>query len=202
TSACCTSRATASAPRWRTAISTAAVPRSWSWASPASRWARRRVPVPWWRSAGTSRCRTSSATASRIRSRELARLARRHRVALFLLQPPHRGVVAVGGQQRGVRAALDDAAMVQHQDLVRMHHGGEAVGDDQGGAAAGDAVELGLDRLFGARVERRGGLVEDQDGGVLEQRAGDGHALLLAAGELEAALAHRAVVALGQGDDE
>jgi hypothetical protein len=43
--------------------------------------------------------------------------------------------------------------------------------------------------LLVGRIQRRGGLVEDQDRRVLQQRAGDGHALLLAAGELQAALA-------------
>ena len=44
----------------------------------------------------------------------------------------------------------------------------------------------------------RGRLVEDQDPRVLQHRAGDRHALLLAAGELQAALADRRRVALGQ----
>ena len=58
--------------------------------------------------------------------------------------------------------------------------------------AARNRSQLGLDRAFVGRVERRGGLVEDQDRRVLEQRARDRHALLLAARELEAALADRA----------
>ena len=52
------------------------------------------------------------------------------------------------------------------------------------------------------RVERAGGLVEDQDARVLEDGAGDGDALLLAAGEFQAALADAGVVALGQAQDE
>ena len=38
-------------------------------------------------------------------------------------------------QQFAVRAALDDAPLVHHQDLVGVHHGGQAVRDDQRGAA-------------------------------------------------------------------
>ena len=33
-------------------------------------------------------------------------------------------------------SALDDLAMIQHQDLVGVDHGGKPVGDHQGGAAA------------------------------------------------------------------
>ena len=52
-----------------------------------------------------------------------------------------------------------------------------------------DLVERVLDLLLGVAVERAGRLVEDQDRRPFEDGAGDGDALLLAAGELEAALA-------------
>jgi hypothetical protein len=90
----------------------------------------------------------------------------------------------------GVRAALDDAARVHHQNLVRIHHGGQAVRNHQRGLALRGALQLGLDGALVGRVQRRGGLVEDQDRRVLQQGAGNGHALLFAARELEAALAH------------
>ena len=61
-----------------------------------------------------------------------------------------------------------------------------------------DAVELGLDRLFRLRIERRRRFVEDQDRRVLQQRARDRDALLLAAGQLQAALADFGFVAVGQ----
>ncbi len=63
-------------------------------------------------------------------------------------------------------------------------------------------LQLGLDGAFVGRVQRRGGFVEDQDRRVLQQRARDRHALLLAAGQLQAALADHGVVALGRGRDE
>ncbi len=49
------------------------------------------------------------------------------------------------------------------------------------------------------RVERAGGLVEQQDRRVLQQRARDRDALLLAAGQARAALAEFGVVALAAG---
>ena len=70
------------------------------------------------------------------------------------------------------------------------------------GAPLGDVVERLLDRRLGAAVERAGRLVEDQDRRVLEQGAGDGDALLLAARKLEPALADHRVIALRQRLDE
>ena len=76
------------------------------------------------------------------------------------------------------------------------------MGDHQRGATHLDAVQLGLDGAFGLGIQRRGGLVEDQDARVLEDRPGDGHPLLLATGELQAALAHRGLVTVRQAFDE
>ena len=45
-------------------------------------------------------------------------------------------------EQFFVVAALDDAAMVQHHDGVGIAHGGEAVGDDEDGAALHEACLL------------------------------------------------------------
>ena len=59
-----------------------------------------------------------------------------------------------------------------------------------------------LDHELALGVEVGGGLVEDQDGRILEERARDGEALALAAAEPHAALAHQRPVALGQAGDE
>ncbi len=92
--------------------------------------------------------------------------------------------------------------VLHDQDLVGVDDGGQAVGDHQGGVVGGDAPQGGLDGLLGARVQGRGGLVEDQDGGIFEDHPGDGHPLLLAARQLQSAFAHRGVIALGRGLDE
>ena len=65
-----------------------------------------------------------------------------------------------------MRAALDDVPSVHHQNLVGVHHGGQAVGDDQGGLVLRDALQLGLDGAFVGGIERAGGLVKNQDGRV------------------------------------
>ena len=64
----------------------------------------------------------ASAASSATRSRCLAR--------------PHLGVEAALAQQLVVGAALGDAALVEHDDLVGVDHGRQAVGDDDRGAAA------------------------------------------------------------------
>ena len=51
-------------------------------------------------------------------------------------------------------------------------------------------------------VDAGGGLVQEDDGGVLQDGPGDGDPLLLAAGERAAALADDGVIAIGQGHDE
>ncbi len=67
-------------------------------------------------------------------------------------------------------AALDDLAMVEHQDLVGVHHRRKPVRDDERRAAARDLVERALDLALGAGVERRRRLVEQQDRRVLQDR--------------------------------
>ncbi len=84
-------------------------------------------------------------------------------------------------------AALGDHALVEHDDLVGRDDGGEPVRDHQRGAIARDPVKGVLDLPFGMAVERRGRLIEHQDRRRFQDGAGDGDALLLAAGQLEAA---------------
>src|SRR5580704_8170030 len=120
----------------------------------------------------------------------------------LLLALPHVGVEAVARQKFSVAAALDDAAAVEHDDLVGMDDGREPVRDHNRGAAAAHLLQRALDLLLGAGVERAGRLVEQQDVRVLEDGAGDRHPLLLAARELQPALAHGRLVALRQRHDE
>ena len=59
-----------------------------------------------------------------------------------------------------------------------------------------------LHQPFALVVQRAGGLVQNQDGRVLQEHPGNGDALLLPAGQLHAPLAHIGVVAVGQLPDE
>ena len=73
------------------------------------------------------------------------------------------------------------SAPVQHQDLVGIAHGADALGDHEGGAALHQLVERLLDLVLGLGVHAAGRVVQDQDARVEQQRAGDRDALLLAA---------------------
>ena len=99
------------------------------------------------------------------------------------------------------RAALGDAAVAQHHDLVGVEQGRQAVAGDDHRAALALRAQCGQDVRLGAGVHGRERVVEQQQGRVGQQRARDRHALALAARQRDAALAHRGVVALGQALD-
>ena len=80
-----------------------------------------------------------------------------------------------------MRADLDDAAALQDHQPVHPGDGRQAVGDGDHRLALHQVLELLLDRRLDVGIERRGRLVEDQDRRVLEEDAGDRHALALAA---------------------
>ena len=101
---------------------------------------------------------------------------------------------AAGARDQFVEgAALDDAAVIEHEDARRVADGRKPVRDHEGGAALHHLVERGLHLALGGGVERARRLVEDQDRRVLQQRARNREALPLAARERTAALADGAV---------
>jgi hypothetical protein len=101
-----------------------------------------------------------------------------------------------------VRAGFHDAALVQHDNHVGVQNGREPVRDANGRAALHQFVERGLHGAFGFGVERAGGFVQDQNRRVLQNGAGDGEALALAAGKRDAFFADDGVEALGFLHDE
>src|SRR6059058_3729005 len=76
------------------------------------------------------------------------------------------------------------------------------MGDDQGGAAALQAVEGLLDGRLVLAVHARERFVEQQDRRVLQQRPSDRDPLALTAGQARAALADDRLVTLRQGGYE
>ena len=98
---------------------------------------------------------------------------------------------------RWVPSATTRPSLEQH-DPVGQRDGGRTVGDDDRGAAPHHLGEGVADLVLLGRVDRRGGVVEDQHARVGEDRPGDGDALALAAREREPPLPDGRVVALGQ----
>ena len=99
-------------------------------------------------------------------------------------------------------ALFDDPPVLHDKDAVGLQHGGEAMRDDQRGAALHEMVKCFLHQLFAGRIERRGRLVEKQDRRVAQDGTGDRDALALTARQHHAALAELRVVALGQPANE
>ena len=81
-------------------------------------------------------------------------------------------------------------------------HRGQAVGDDDDRATLDDAAHVALDDPLALVVERRRRLVENENARIGRERAGDGDALSLPAGEVGAALLDQCVVAFGELVDE
>ena len=111
-------------------------------------------------------------------------------------------VGAAADDQLGVRALLDQAAPVQHEDPVGAHDARQAVREDERRAAEHESVEGGLDQRLALGVDGRERLVEHQHGRVAQERPRDRDALPLAAGEAHAPLADDRRVALREPGDE
>ena len=92
-------------------------------------------------------------------------------------------------------ALVDDPAAVDDHDAVGQAQRRAAVGDEDRRAALHDLAQRGVDLLLGRGVDRRGGVVEDEDARVGEEGPGQGDALALAARQREAPLADDGVVA-------
>jgi hypothetical protein len=87
---------------------------------------------------------------------------------------------ATGQQLRG-GALLDDAPPLHHDDPVCVLDGGQAVRHDQGGATQHEFLQGVLHQALRFVVQRRGCLVQNQNGRVFVQRAGNRQALTLSA---------------------
>jgi hypothetical protein len=101
-----------------------------------------------------------------------------------------------------VPALLEHPAAIEHHDLVGVLHGREAVRDDQRGAPRQQLLQRVLDQRLRLGVQRRGRLVQQQDGRVLEKRPGDGDPLLLPARQADAPFADLGLVSRRQPLDE
>src|SRR5262245_40436887 len=95
----------------------------------------------------------------------MRRILGRRRVGLGIRVELHRcqaRVQPAAGHQLGMRAAVDDAAGLEHDDAVGALHGGQAMGDHESGAVLHCGFERGLHHALALGVERAGGLVEQQ----------------------------------------
>ena len=99
-------------------------------------------------------------------------------------------------------ALFDQAAAVEHQDLIGVHYRRQPVRDDQLRPALTRHGEVAHDLGLGRAVERRCGFIEDEDPRVLEIGPRDRQPLPLAARELQPPVTHDRLVLQRQGFDE
>src|SRR5205823_12640911 len=100
-----------------------------------------------------------------------------------------------------VGATLHNQALLQDENLVDITQGAEAVRDHDHRAIHDQLVQRVHDLGIGRNVEGGSGLVEDQDGGVAQESAGNGNTLPLTAGEILALLSYGGIVAFRQVHD-
>ena len=101
-----------------------------------------------------------------------------------------------------MRALLDDPAVIDHQNHIRVHNRRKPVRDHKARAAAHQFVHGVLDEQLRAGIHVRGCLVQDQDAPVGQIGAGNGQQLLLAAADIGRFLVDHRVVSIRQGVDK
>ena len=94
-----------------------------------------------------------------------------------------------------------DPSVVEQEHPVGQGDRGHPVGHDERGGRHG-APQAGEDRLLDPGVDRRGGVVEEQQPRLPQQGPGEREALALAAGQRDAALADHLVEPVGEALDE
>jgi hypothetical protein len=108
------------------------------------------------------------------------------------------GVFPAGGDELAVCAALDDPAVVDHEDAIGLLDRAQAVRDDEGRSTLEQALERLLHDHFGGRIDGAGGLVEHEDARVGEERAREADELALSEAHVGAALADVRVIPILQ----
>lgn len=98
--------------------------------------------------------------------------------------------------------ALDDLSILQNHDGVGVAHGGEAVGDHEGGPFCHQTVHALLDVLFRSRIDGARRFIEDQDRRLGYRRSRDIKKLPLALAQVRAVALKNGVIALWKPHDK
>jgi hypothetical protein len=91
-------------------------------------------------------------------------------------------------EQLLVGTLFDNLPLVDHNHVIGIANGAQAVGDDKARPAFHQPQEGFLDARLGARVYRAGGFIQDQYSRVGENGAGDGQQLTLPLAEIASPL--------------
>src|SRR6185437_11806190 len=107
---------------------------------------------------------------------------------IFVLQAVELVVEPSVRKQLLVGSLLAELALMHYEDRVSALYGGEAVRDEDAGAAGDHAFKSGTHANLCFGVDRTGGLIEDEDTGFVRQRTSEADELLLTGGEGRATL--------------
>ena len=99
-------------------------------------------------------------------------------------------------------AGFHDFSFIHYAYHVGIFDGRQAVGYHDCGAVLHESVECRLHELLILAVERRGCLVENEYGRILQDGAGYGETLALSSREPASAVAYAGVIAMFRFDDE
>ena len=98
--------------------------------------------------------------------------------------------------------ALDDLSVLQNHDGVGIPHGGETVGDHEGGPFCHQTIHALLDVFFRSRIDGARRLIEDQDRRLGYRRSRDIKKLPLALAQVRAVALKNGVIALWKPHDK
>ena len=101
-----------------------------------------------------------------------------------------------------MHSLLHDPATVHDNDPVHIVQRGQAMRNNEGGAASGQIVERFPDFDLGLSIDVRRGFVKDDQRRIFQQHACDGYPLLLPDRQLHAPLADPGVIAVRQFADK
>ena len=118
---------------------------------------------------------------------------------LGFIDLPVNGVVP---QQVVGRIEAVHLAVFHDDDPVTVLYAGDPLGDDQLGGIRDLRIKGMVDFGVCGGIAGAGGIIQDQDPGILEQGPGNAEALFLAAGYIGAALFNIGVIAVGQAVNE
>ncbi len=108
-----------------------------------------------------------------------------------------RGIATAEGHQLLVGTQLRNLALMHQHDQIGGTHSAEAVRDEKHSFVSELFLEVLTHGGLRVVIQRTGGFIEHQQIGILQQRAGDGDALALAATETGTPFTQLGAVAIG-----
>src|ERR1051326_2779957 len=111
-------------------------------------------------------------------------------------RPVKFGVNTAARDQFRAAALFNDASVVEDDDLIQVVNRRQAVCRDQSCPPAHQLLDCVHDGGFGGRIERRGWLVEQEDGCVLQECARDSNPLPLTNAQMSASFTNKAAIPL------